>query len=64
MIQNLIAFTEQPNTPETDAQDKVGHIVQGTRDGIKVQMTVMATDPLDAINMSLMYPNNAWKEIR
>jgi hypothetical protein len=50
MKTNLSAHVEHPNTPESDKQDRVWHIVHYTEDGEKQQMQVYATDPLDAID--------------
>jgi len=41
-----IAYTAQPNSPETDLQPMVMHVVEMT-DG--TQTKIMATDPMDAI---------------
>jgi hypothetical protein len=41
----MIAYVKYPNTPESDAMDRVMHIVE-TPDG---KVEVMATDPMDAI---------------
>jgi hypothetical protein len=42
----MIAYVKYPNTPESDAMDKVWHVVE-TPDG---KVEVMATDPMDAID--------------
>jgi hypothetical protein len=42
----MIAYVKYPNTPDSDAMDKVWHVVE-TKDG---KIEVMATDPMDAIN--------------
>jgi hypothetical protein len=41
----MIAYTKHTNTPESDARDRVWHIVE-TPDG---KVEVLATDPMDAI---------------
>lgn len=42
----MMAYVKYPNTPDSDAMDKVWHVVE-TKDG---KIEVMATDPMDAIN--------------
>ena len=42
----MIAYFKYPNTPDSDAMDRVWHVVE-TPTG---KVEVMATDPVDAIN--------------
>lgn len=51
MMSNMRAKVAHPNTPETDAMPLVEHIVEYTRDGIHHSVTVLASDPMDAINI-------------
>lgn len=51
-VQFLSAHVAQPNTPESDAQREVMHIVHGTVDGVRMQARVMATDPMHAIDLA------------
>lgn len=44
----MIAFTTNPNTPETDAQPFVLHTVEWTENGIAMKQTLKARDPFDA----------------
>ena len=46
---NYSGRTAQPNTPETDDQERVDHIVTFTVDGVEESMTVWSTDPMSAI---------------
>ena len=51
-MRNLSARTEFPNTPESDMQARVSHIVEWTDDdGERQSTTAYATDPMDAIDM-------------
>ena len=50
-MRNLSARTKYSNTPESDMQAEVMHIVEWTdENGEKRSMELMATDPMDAIN--------------
>ena len=49
-VTNISARTAQPNTPETDAMPVVDHVVNFTHDGKEQTRTVLATDPMDAID--------------
>lgn len=51
MMSNMRAKVAHPNTPETDAMPLVEHIVEYTRGGIHHSVTVLASDPMDAINI-------------
>ena len=55
-VTNLLAYTAQPNTPETDMQEFVLHIVEGTIDGVQVECKLNARDPMDAIEKARKYP--------
>lgn len=55
-VTGLCAYTAQSNTPETDMQEFVMHIVEGTMDGIKVECRVNARDPMDAIEKVRKHP--------
>ena len=48
---NMMAWTKNPNTPETDAMRRVEHVVKFKLDGEQREVVVRATDPLDAMNM-------------
>ena len=45
----LTAYVAHPNTPQSDAEDEVTHIIEGERDGFKVKVHIQARDPIDAI---------------
>lgn len=47
---NFRAWVAQPNTPESDKQEQVKHIVNYEVEGQTVSTEIMATDPLDAIS--------------
>ena len=49
-VSNISAWVAQPNTPETDAKKFVEHVVSFTQNGEKKFITLMATDPSDAID--------------
>ena len=51
MKTNLSAHVEHPNTPESDMQPRVWHIVHYTEDGVEQHTTCMASDPMDAIDI-------------
>lgn len=48
-LRKISAMVAQPNTPETDAQRVVDHIVNFEYDGKPQRMVVLATDPMAAI---------------
>jgi len=45
----LTAYVAHLNTPQSDAEDEVTHIIEGERDGFKVKVHIQARDPVDAI---------------
>lgn len=45
----LMAYVARPNTPESDLEEEVTHIVEGERDGFKFKAHIQARDPADAI---------------
>jgi len=45
----LTAYVAHPNTPESDLEDEVTHIIEGERDGFKFKAHIQAIDPADAI---------------
>ena len=47
---NYKSSVAQTNTPETDAMDKVLHIVEFRENGIPKNVQLLATDPMDAIS--------------
>jgi hypothetical protein len=52
MITNVSARTESPNTPESDMQARIWHIVEYTdEDGVRQETKAYATDPMEAIQM-------------
>ena len=61
-VHHKYSYTAQPNTLETDAQEKVKHIVKGTLEGKTVMVTLLAKEPLDAIKISDKLPDSAWQE--
>lgn len=48
-LKNLIAKVKNKNTPDTDMEEEVLHIVSGVRQGMKFRAFLYATDPMDAI---------------
>lgn len=46
----LMAYVARPNTPESDLEEEVTHIVEGERDGFKFKAHIQARDPADAID--------------
>ena len=48
-LKNLSAKVKNKNTPDTDKEEEVLHIVSGVREGMKFRAFLYATDPLDAI---------------
>ncbi len=50
-IQIYSAMVKNPNTPETDMQPKVEHIVFYIENGVKKEAVVSATDPLNAMDI-------------
>jgi hypothetical protein len=46
----LTAYVAHPNTPESDLEDEVTHIIEGERDGFKFKAHIQARDPADAID--------------
>lgn len=45
----LTAYVARLNTPQSDAEEEVTHIVEGERDGFKFKAHIQAIDPADAI---------------
>lgn len=56
----LCAYTKFSNTPESDMQSRVPHIVEAIKDGVVVKTTVMAEDPMDAMDKAYRVPANYW----
>ena len=48
-LKNLSAKVKNKNTPDTDKEEEVLHIVSGVRDGMKFTAFLHATDPMDAM---------------
>ena len=49
-VTNLSARVAQSNTPETDAMPVVDHVVEYTLDGMRYSITILASDPMAAID--------------
>lgn len=47
---NFVAYTTNPNTPESDKQDFVFHTVRYTLNGEQKEAVLLARCPLDAID--------------
>lgn len=54
------AHVAQSNTEITDRMARVSHEVHGELDGRMVTTIVVATDPLDAINIARNIPDYRW----
>jgi len=48
-LSNLRAKVKNKNTPDTDREEEVLHVVEGVRDGMKFTAFLHATDPMDAL---------------
>jgi hypothetical protein len=55
----MISYVKYPNTPQSDAMDRVLHVVETIENG---KVEVMATDPMNAIEivsgLNFNYPIN------
>jgi hypothetical protein len=60
-IRVISARTKYSNSPETDLQPYVMHIVEAEVKGQLIQTELMATDPLDAMDKARTYNN--WKPV-
>ena len=49
-VTNLSARVAQSNTPATDAMPVVDHVVEYTLDGMRYSITILASDPMAAID--------------
>jgi len=49
MLTDIASHTAMPNTRETDKLPHVPHVVEATKDGVRVQCFIDARDPMDAI---------------
>jgi len=63
MIIPRIAYVKYPNTPESDMQRRVVHVVEGVNadTGQVVKINVMAEDPIDAIEKSRSASDICWE---
>ena len=52
-IYSISAQVAEPNTPFSDTQQYVMHVVSYTQDRQRKSVNVMATDPMDAIDRVL-----------
>jgi len=48
-LSNLSAKVKNKNTPDTDKEEEVLHMVSGVRGGMKFTAFLYATDPMDAM---------------
>jgi hypothetical protein len=63
MIKPICAYVKYPNTPESDMQRRVVHVVEGVNDnGQVVKINVMAEDPIDAIEKSRTASDICWSK--
>ncbi|MBU3625991.1 hypothetical protein ICN48_07050 [Polynucleobacter sp. JS-Safj-400b-B2] len=60
MIRIISARVVQKNSRETDAMDYVKHEVTAVLNGKEVITHLMATDPVQAIQLAHSLPENAW----
>jgi hypothetical protein len=60
MINIISARVAQKNTAETDCMQLVNHIVCGQKDGKEVTTYLMASDPMEALQLARSLPENAW----
>jgi len=49
-LSNLSAKVKNKNTPDTDKEEEVLHMVSGVRGGMKFTAFLYATDPMDALS--------------
>jgi len=49
-LSNLSAKVKNKNTPDTDREEEVLHVVEGVREGMKFTAFIHATDPMDALS--------------
>lgn len=60
-IRFMSACVEFENTPDSDAQPRVWHVVSGTNsDGRLVRLKVYAKDPMDAIDVARYRKPEDW----
>jgi CMP-N-acetylneuraminic acid synthetase len=60
MIRIISERVVQKNSRETDAMDCVKHEVTAVLNGKEVITHLMATDPMQAIQLAHSLPENAW----
>jgi len=60
-LSNLSAKVKNKNTPDTDREEEVLHVVEGVREGMKFTAFIHATDPMDALSQ---YRKLVSKEIK
>lgn len=62
---STMAYVAQANTPETDRQSFVDHVVEGIQtDGRPFAVVVSASDPMDAIEKVATLPDDAFGRLR
>jgi hypothetical protein len=64
VVTNLCAYTTNPNTPETDQIYRVMHTVEGVLNGVNVRTSLLAVDPISAIEKAVKLPLSAWEKIK
>lgn len=64
-IQFMSACVEFENTPDSDAQPRVCHVVSGMHpNGKLVRLKVYAQDPMDAIEMARYRKPEDWTQVK
>ena len=55
-VTDLLAYTKNPNTEETDKEIFVLHVVEGRINDVPHFCEIMATDPMNAIDSVRNHP--------